>query len=246
MIIIKNQKSKKSLKISLIIIAIVMIIATIGGLMLKYHVEGESNLPFILKKITIISTVDGKKNEDKENKWNIDIMQVNDIYLEIEKNEELKKQEIIKTVKIDNIQITKSPSVGITQIIKIQKDENGINVYKEEEGTTNFYYQGSKNTDLEDFKIANQGGMIGFRYLISNIKNYISNEETIKYNGELLDNININFEQIKSNICFDVIIELESGIKYKTNIELELPNNNLMEEETSIRELTDKIIFKRI
>ena len=74
MIVAKQEKSKKFFKISLIVIVFAIIIAVIALLILKYQVEGETNLPFSLKNITIISSADGINKEDAENKWNVDII----------------------------------------------------------------------------------------------------------------------------------------------------------------------------
>ena len=57
-------------------------------MMIKYEVEGETNMPFKLSKIVIIGTVEGiETNNQNKNKWNFDICQNNDIYFYIEQND---------------------------------------------------------------------------------------------------------------------------------------------------------------
>lgn len=92
-----RDNKKKVIKISLFILVIVIIISVIGILLMKYNVEGETNLPFELKEVLVISSADANEMENKEKRWNLEILQNNDIYIEIKKNnkyngnEELKK-----------------------------------------------------------------------------------------------------------------------------------------------------------
>ena len=44
---------------------LIIIFAVVISIMLKYDVEGEKELPFSSSKILVVSTVDGKLNEDK-------------------------------------------------------------------------------------------------------------------------------------------------------------------------------------
>ena len=73
----------KEFHICMVIFIIVVILFISGVIILKYNVEGETNLPFDLSKITVISSVEGADNEDAQNKWNISVNQNNDIYLYI-------------------------------------------------------------------------------------------------------------------------------------------------------------------
>ena len=98
----ENQRfSKKILNICIICIIIVAIIFTAVMLVLNYDENGETNMPFKISKISIVSTVNGQDVENPEAKWDINVIQNNDIYVYIEKNNEYKKQEIIKSVKLD-------------------------------------------------------------------------------------------------------------------------------------------------
>ena len=63
-----------------------------------------------------------------------------------------------------------------------------------------------------------------------------------------MKNTNINQDDLKSKVNFDVIIDVESGKQYKANIELDFPVGNVVEEGTTSTEITDlsNIIFKRL
>lgn len=101
-----NQRfSKKILNICIICIIIVAIIFTAVMLILNYDEKGETNMPFKVSKISIVSTVNGQDVENSEAKWDINVIQNNDVYIYIEKNDDYKKQETIKNVKLENITI---------------------------------------------------------------------------------------------------------------------------------------------
>ena len=63
-----------------------------------------------------------------------------------------------------------------------------------------------------------------------------------------MKSIGIKEEDLKSTIEFDLVIELNTGIKYNAHMIKELPNSNVLEEGISKQEDTDvgKIVFKRI
>ena len=61
-----KQKIFHSVIITIIIIAIL----SVGGMfILRYQVEGESNMPFKISKISIIESVEGTESEGAGEKW---------------------------------------------------------------------------------------------------------------------------------------------------------------------------------
>ena len=62
-----KKLSKKLFHICMIIVVITAIFFGVGILFLRYQVEGETNLPFQISKISIISSVDGKDENDHGN-----------------------------------------------------------------------------------------------------------------------------------------------------------------------------------
>ena len=63
------------------IIIIFAIICGIGIYILKYEVQGESNIPFEITKIAIAQSVNGIENEGHQEKWNFNVSENNDIYI---------------------------------------------------------------------------------------------------------------------------------------------------------------------
>lgn len=243
----KNWKEKKILHICIIIFMIIIVLTIAGIIMLKYQVEGEKNLPFVISKIIVISTAEGKDTGETDTKWSFNIEQNNDIYVSINKEEKYKSNEVIKNISFENFALIETPEVGNVKLYKPADD----GLFKEEETyeiKEKIEYKGSKTANLNNLEIANQGGTIAFRYANQNIGVYKSDEEIISHDGTLLAKAGIPEEQIKMKVSFDIIIETGKGIRYKGNINLDLPTGNIEEEKTSTFEKTDfsDIVFKRI
>ena len=86
---------------------------------------------------------------------------------------------------------------------------------------------------------------ITLRYLNSDIvTNYtISTTELVEFNGSLLKNENIDLEDIKTNISFDLNIVTESGETHTINLEFEI---SLEDENSTIYDGEINIIDENI
>ena len=243
---IKYLMSTKAFHICMVIVMISVILFALGIIVLKYNVEGETNMPFNLNKITIISSQEGIDKEAGENRWAFDISQNNDIYLYIEKNKNYTEQEAIKSIVIDSINVEKEQQENIKFYKPNSSEIGGIFSNTEENKIQTIEYTGGMESNLKNLEISNQGGVVVFRYANDKIAEYISNEEEINHN-ELLKKIGITEEQLKANINFDLTIKVESGKEYKANISLEMPIQGLIEKGTTSKEITDlkDIVFKR-
>ena len=240
-----DRKSFIKKYIAIFFIAIIAIIVL--SVMIKYSVEGETNMPFKISKIMIISTAGGIENEKSSNKWDLNIIQSNDIYIDIIKNKNYTEKEIIDKVTINNLKIENMPIKGD---IKIYRPSNSKVTFKNKEEykiNDELIYTGNETSNIENLKIANQGGLILLRCVNENLGNYVSNEdEEIKHDGTLLGKIGLSNEEIKFSISFDISIELKSGKKYKAAIETELPSGNLIQEGTTNYQINgSEIVFKR-
>lgn len=181
-------------------------------------------MPFNLTKISIISTAEGTDKHSDTNKWAFDISQNNDIFLYIEKNENYKKTEALKSVLIDNINVNKQKQIGQTIIYKPDAtSENQIFTTKDENIVNTIEYVGDTKSNFRELKILNQGDKLAFRVANKDVCSYESNdEETINHN-ELLKKANLTKEDISLNLSFDITISLENGKQYKGTVTLELP-----------------------
>ena len=239
---------RKVFHISVIIVIIVAIFFTVGIMVLRYHVEGETNLPFEISKIRLISSTSATDNKDDQSKWNLTLDQNNDIYIYIEKNKEYEKTEIIQDITIDNFKIDKQKEIGINAIYKPTAEENMIFKNVSENEVQNITFKSALENNIKELKISNQGGMIAFRYSNQKLATYISNAETeINYNN-LLKLTNVNEDDLKLTLSFDLTMNLKSGKKFKANIQLDVPEDGIVEQGTASSEITElnNIVFKRI
>ena len=245
----RSSFSKKRIIHTFVIIFIVIIIMLIATLlMFKYHVEGEKNLPFILKKINIISTAESDLNQDEEGIWHAGILQKNDIFFTIEKNSEYKKEELIKKVSFENFQVIKTNENMVIDIYRPTASASTYNYSEEYKIENSLEYVGGQSTNTETLQINNQGGLIGFSITSGNLGEYIFSEnEKLPSDGRLLAKAGIKSEDINFKISFDLIIETESNHKFKANIVLDLPTGNILEEGVGSLEDTklQNVIFKR-
>lgn len=244
----KSKINKLIIKSAYITI-IVLIMAVIALIILKYNVEGEKNMPFKLSSIIVISNAEGhQEKENLEYKWDTEIYQINDIYLNIEKNKNYKEIESIKSVVIENLKIEKKPQKGDIKVYRATNEENNLFNYDEEYKITDkIEYIGEVESNLKDLKIANQGNTLILRAVNKTGKKYVSNEEEFKHSGKLLEKVGITYEEIKSKISFDLVINLESGISFRANIKLDIPIGDIIKEGASSLEIKDmkNIVFKR-
>lgn len=243
--IIKNKINK--------VIVLTIIVLAFGlalSIMLKYKTEGETNMPFTLKKIQIISSAEATtKKENPENyKWNIDINQYNDIYIELQKNSESDLISYIEQVTLENFEI-KSKNNEKIKIYMPNSTEGKKFVYEDNFKVNGaLTYKGASENNEKTLSIANQGGTIIFRVLNQNISEYKSNDgDEIMYDGRLLEKSKVDIEETKITLSFDIIIQTDRT-KYKGRITTELPSGDIKQEGVTINTIEnfESVVFKRI
>lgn len=243
-----SDKKKQTIKFCLAITALVIILIVVVAIMIKYEVEGDKNMPFNLSKILIVSTAEGVEAEG-DSKWNFNVFQNNDIYFYIDKNESYDgKTSILENVKIENIQITSGPELGQIKAYMPNSVEGRLYSYSNDYIIEEkLEYKGAVKSNPQTLEIGNQGGSALIRLSNTNLGTYSSNEDKqITHDGTLLKKLDINNEQIKFTVSFDFIITA-NGNTYKSNIVLDLPSGDIIQNGTESIEKTDMsdIIFKR-
>ena len=206
--------NKKSFHIGIILFIIFIILITSGFIILRYQVEGETNMPFIISKISIISSSEGIDREEQieGNRWNFDVSQNNDIYIYVEKNKQYTKQEAIEEILINNIKMIKKSEKGELKVYKPDvQNENIIFSNKEENSVESLTYGVQKDADMKNLKITNQGGIIAFRFSNNKVAQYVSNDEEIKHD-DLLNKCNLTQEELKFFSHGGIYIEAISSI----------------------------------
>lgn len=243
-----NFSQKRTIHMYIIIFIVILMFLIAGFIMIRYSVEGEKNLPFNLSKINIISTAQNDLSQDEQEVWHAKIVQKNNIYLVIEKNEKYKKNEAIKKISLENFE-TSTENENI--IISLYRPSTSVKdyIYNEEYKIENsLELVGELSTNTEELQINNQGGIIGISTLTENIGEYtFAGDDKLPGDGRILNKANIQEEDIKFNLSFDLIIETSSGNKFKSRISLELPTGNISETGVGTLEKSDlkDIVFKR-
>ena len=244
----EQKLSKKMLNICIVFIIIIMIIFASIMFILHYNENGETDMPFQISKISIISTTDGQDAQNQDIRWAINVIQNNDINIYIEKNPMHRKQETIKYIKLDKFNINKNPSIGTLNFYKPIEDNVLLFKNIDENKFNSLEFTGAKATNSKKLAISNQGGIVRFRCANLNLATYTSNEdEEINYK-DLLKKLHINEQDLISEFSFDMEILLDSGKTFKAEeIKLKVPNENIVNEGTVGYEYTDlqDIIFKR-
>ena len=243
----KDKKEKLKLAVTLAIIIVTFGVAI--TIMLKYSQEGETNMPFNLSEIIVVSSAEGiTKSENPQNyKWNLDIMQYNDIYLHVEKNENYNKNAYIESISLENFSFTE-PQVGNTRIYMPNSTDGGIFTFDDEYLINRVLtYNGAKNSNTKTLEVSSQGGNVLFRAANTEVGEYISNDDAeIAHNGTLINKTGVSIEDLKYSISFDIVIDTNIAT-YRGRVNLELPVGDILIEGTS--QLDEKncsnIVFKR-
>lgn len=240
---IKNQLNiaKYVLTVSIILGLIIVFF-----IIYKYQIQGEAIPPFKLSKMVVVSTVKTDNLQLEDETYNADLIQNNDIKIAIEKNPEYKKEAIIRKITINNIQIDKKNTQGN---IEIYRPVDGIYKYEEKYKINDtIEYEGAQETYVseDNVQISNQGGIIDLTAIVKDLgKIQYKDNEAVKVDGTLLKSIGV--ENVQFELSFDLIIELQSIVRLKTKIILNLPAGDILENGVqTIEEENLKVIFKRI
>ena len=207
---------KKNLfKRCLFLVSIAIILMVVISIIIKYDVEGEKRLPFSISKILLVSTVDGHVVDDPANIWNIGVTQVNDIFMYIDKT--IEGDTTIKEIKFENFDINKAPQKGKLKLLRPTGELSNLYTHSEQDYLNeSITYTGGVIDDMKSLEIANNGGILGFRFSIEDLGSYVSNEtQEIIYDGRLLSNLGKAKEEIKFNLSFAKKNTTRNNVSFK-------------------------------
>jgi hypothetical protein len=176
------------------------------------------------------------------------MIQKNNLFFTIQKNDNYKKEDGIAKVTFSNFVINKENELGKVSVFRPSKEDNEYTYIDKYIVADNLEYIGSSKTNSELLQINNQGGVIGFSIASKDLGTYdVSPNEKVASDGTLLKKAGLKLEDIKMTIEFDLIIETESGKKFKSHLKYDLPQENILETGISKSEDTElkDVIFKR-
>ena len=250
-----RDKIKQRIKFSFVMLAVAIVIAFAIFTVMKYEVEGEKVIPFNLGKIIVISSAattdassDAEDIQSENYLWKENVVQTNDVYIYLDKNKDFKEEQIIKSVKIENIKILQNAPIGKIQVYMPNSLDDGLYRYTNEFlVNSTLTYTGAETDNKKALEIGNQGGCVLISFANVGIGEYKSNEDQeIEQGASILEKMGVLNEDLKFRVSFDLVIEVQDK-SYKTNIVLDLPIDELVGKKETHKEITDfsNIVFKR-
>lgn len=243
-----KEKKIQTIKLCVAVTVFAIIILLVATIMIRYQVEGDKNMPFNLSKIIIISTAEGTESEGKK-KWNFDVYQNNDVYIYIDKNEQYNGEErTIKSVKMENINITKAPIKGEVKAYMPNSVDGRLFSYEDTylvDGKLE--YKGAKESNPKTLEIGANGGNLLIRFSNTGLGQYSSDsDKEIIHDGTLLNKIKVTDEETKFDVSFDLVITVEN-CSYRANVTMQMPCGDITKEGTCSLEQTvfSDLVFKR-
>ncbi len=244
-----NKIVKEKIKEAITLFLIIIIFVGVLAIMLKYENEGEKNMPFELSEMLVVSSAEEyEKPENPEGyKWNLNINQYNDIYINVKKAQGVKEITYIDSIRIENIKI-KAPEGITVKSYMPNNDEKNIFKYDEEHTIKDsLVYKAGGSGDYKKLEVGKQSGIVLFRIVNQDIAEYVSNDDgELQYDGTLLKKVEVQEDKIKLKVEFDIVIKTDKA-QYRSTIKIDLPSGNIKEEGVSRFYKTDfnDVIFKR-
>ncbi len=240
-----NRLIKERIKRSGMWAFVIICLTIVVSITIKYHFIGEVNMPFKPKELLVISACEGLANGEasEEYRWNLDLVQYNDIYINFGK---MNDDDVhIRNIMVENLRFEGLD--GIKAYMPSPKEDTKFEYTDEYEIKSSLTFKGGVQDDKSKLQISSNGGSIVFRVANFNLGKLQSNADEIIYDGRLLKEANIALENLKFTLKFDIVIDTSNDILYRGNFEIELPCGNIIEEGTSKLDKTDlsEVIFKR-
>lgn len=217
------EKNSNKINIISIIIVIIIIIVSITIVIIqknKYNAIDKISNYVNLDSSAIMYTAKGERRAESEKDF-IKISQISDVLINVEdmKHEKTKENDI-KKVKINNIQVTKQPKKGEISVISPSDNINKLYTIAGENQI------GKELTYIPD----NSGNAkILFRIVNRDIEEKeVQKDAVIENNINLLKDNNVNIEDISFILEYDFSIILNNNKTYKKHVILSIPNKDNM------------------
>lgn len=215
--------------IIVIILAFFVIFSIYIILNSKNNIQEEQKTYFVLDKILLYTSAMAFQSENANvSDLQVDIYQYTDfaMYINNIENKEIKR------VYIDNIKILQEPNVGDINIYR-KKLEDFARPQKQEELTKELEFETEQDIPI----ILSYANKIKQDYVLA------STNEKIEYDETILKRAKIVSEELKSQIMFDINIIDSEDNKYKCEVNVIIPIEELVNGENII-EKNEKIKFK--
>ena len=193
---------------------------------------------FSLEKIILMSSANAIDNSPEKNLQDLNLYQFTDIALQIKNGEELTNKNTVKTLYIDNIQISTRTKKG-TQTLDYKNYQNFGKVEKISEETPeridfNIIYTNEENLNADYEKptfYTDCSNPITLEYVNKDIiTGYKMGENnSISFDGKILKSAGVELQDIECYLKFKVNIENNLSEKYSCWLGFYLPLNDVFE-----------------
>ena len=154
-----TDSKKQMIKLVIAITILIFVLVIVGILMIKYEVEGETNMPFKLSKLIVVGTVEGVESEESDKKWDFSIYQNNDIHFYIDQNKKNTQDLLIKSIKIDNTKVLEEPQKGSIKVYMPNSEAGRLFAYDEQfEVKEKLEFKGASQSSSTNLEIGSKGG----------------------------------------------------------------------------------------
>lgn len=229
---------------SVIFVILIILIALSAYIIANTKPENSQNEQetIAINKIVLYSSANAVNSTDNlKTDWEVDIYQYTDIAIYLQKMKDIN----IQKVYVDNIQITKKPSLGEAGVYSKKIEDFAKNMLLEE---NNEKIEFTVSLDgANDFQ-QNCTNPITISYINKNIKERFlikNNDEQFVFDETILKRALILPEDIEAQLSFDINIVDTNGKQYKENVVLDIPVNELMDGEKSV-EINEHRVFEEV
>jgi len=250
-----------------IILLIILIVLSYNFIVMKavskFSLEKSSseaindNLPFIIDKITLYSSISGSSQDSNIDKssWVLNLYQYTDISISLARSvEDLSKSNTIKELYIENINFYNSPKIGTPSLYYLDSKNFGTEDYSENdkiEEELKFTVVNNRNEDNSistntPILFTDLSNPITLKYVNHNVyKNFVfPTSESISFDGSLLNRIDIPTADLECSFSFYVVIVNNNNETFKHLLNIKVPIDNI--QSGHIVETNDNLDYKFI
>lgn len=216
---------------------------------IKENNQFEETTELEISKIQAYSGIDAVSNTTtfQNPEWNLKINQYTDFAIYLNRLNNISEKNIINSIQITNIVIN-NLKIGSAKLYYLNPQYFGDINIKDNTELDNIEFDVINDNNLDNYNLnipiffEDLSNPITFRYINEGVvDNYIvQGEEKISYDGSLLKNNNIDLNDLKAEISFDILVSFMDGstnsLKFDYEIPIENDEKNLCEENIFIQD----------
>lgn len=192
----------------------------------------ESSDYFSINKIKYYSSCNAITNTTnyQNPEWNVKVYQYTDIAIYLDRLENISNENYITNIVLSNFKLLDNEKIYyLNPTLFGNNNLNNDDIVSDSLKYNVINSSNDNNEQNYNIPIFFQdcSNPITLRFLKTLSDNYnISNEDSLVYNGSLIEKLGINLNSLNTNLCFDLEIDTKDGSKHVQKIELNIPLEN--------------------